>query len=95
MERASGSENGDLIETCMKEGKIVPVEITISLIEKVQHFVLNVCFGILFCFHSVLLLLLLYSSSCCCFFCYEKVEFERVSSLEYVIVCKVGFLAMT
>ena len=34
-ERASGSENGDLIESCMKEGKIVPVEITISLIEKV------------------------------------------------------------
>lgn len=57
MERASGSENGDLIETCMKEGKIVPVEITISLIEKVQHFVLNVCFGIItFCFHSLLLL---------------------------------------
>lgn len=56
MERASGSENGDLIETCMKEGKIVPVEITISLIEKVQHFVLNVCFGIMFCFHSLLLL---------------------------------------
>ena len=35
-ERASGSENGDLIETYIKEGKIVPVEITISLIEKVQ-----------------------------------------------------------
>lgn len=35
-ERASGSENGDLIETYMKEGKIVPVEITISLIEKVK-----------------------------------------------------------
>ena len=34
-ERASGSENGDLIESCMKEGNIVPVEITISLIEKV------------------------------------------------------------
>lgn len=36
-ERASGSENGDLIESCIKEGKIVPVEITISLIEKVQY----------------------------------------------------------
>ena len=34
-ERAIGSENGDLIESYMKEGKIVPVEITISLIEKV------------------------------------------------------------
>lgn len=33
-ERAIGSENGDLIESCMKEGKIVPVEITINLIEK-------------------------------------------------------------
>lgn len=86
MERASGSENGDLIETCMKEGKIVPVEITISLIEKVQHFVLNVCFGIMFCFHS---LLLLYRSSCCCFVFYEKIEFERVS-----FSCKVGFLIM-
>lgn len=92
MERASGSENGDLIETCMKEGKIVPVEITISLIEKVQHFVLNVCFGIMFCFHS---LLLLYRSSCCCFVFYEKIEFERVSFSEYVIACKVGFLIMT
>ncbi|KAM7433153.1 cytidine monophosphate (UMP-CMP) kinase 1 [Porites harrisoni] len=37
VERASGSENGDLIETCMKEGKIVPVEITISLIEKAMN----------------------------------------------------------
>ncbi|KAK2569544.1 UMP-CMP kinase [Acropora cervicornis] len=36
-ERASGSENGDLIEFCMKEGKIVPVEITISLIEKAMN----------------------------------------------------------
>lgn len=36
-ERASGSENGDLIESCMKEGKIVPVEITISLIEKAMN----------------------------------------------------------
>lgn len=32
-ERASGSENGDLIESYIKEGKIVPVEITIRLIE--------------------------------------------------------------
>ena len=37
-ERASGSENGDLIESCMTEGKIVPVEITISLIEKVYSY---------------------------------------------------------
>ena len=36
-ERASGSENGDLIESYIKEGRIVPVEITISLIEKVQN----------------------------------------------------------
>ena len=36
-ERTSGSENGDLIETCITEGKIVPVEITISLIEKVTQ----------------------------------------------------------
>ena len=36
-ERSSGSENGDLIETCITEGKIVPVEITISLIEKVTQ----------------------------------------------------------
>ncbi|XP_020609992.1 UMP-CMP kinase-like [Orbicella faveolata] len=36
-ERASGSENGDLIESCIKEGKIVPVEITISLIEKAMN----------------------------------------------------------
>lgn len=34
-ERASGSENGDLIESYIRDGKIVPVEITISLIEKV------------------------------------------------------------
>ena len=36
IERASGSKHGDLIENCMKEGTIVPVEITISLIEKVS-----------------------------------------------------------
>lgn len=36
-ERVSGSQNGDLIESCMKEGKIVPVEITISLIEKAMN----------------------------------------------------------
>ena len=36
-ERASGSKNGDLIESYIKEGKIVPVEITISLIEKVPN----------------------------------------------------------
>ncbi|XP_068676819.1 UMP-CMP kinase-like isoform X1 [Montipora foliosa] len=36
-ERAIGSENGDLIDSYMKEGKIVPVEITISLIEKAMN----------------------------------------------------------
>lgn len=36
-ERNSGSENGDLIESCIREGKIVPVEITISLIEKAMN----------------------------------------------------------
>ncbi|XP_065904516.1 UMP-CMP kinase-like isoform X2 [Dysidea avara] len=33
-ERASGSPDGDLIQSCMKEGKIVPVEITVNLIRK-------------------------------------------------------------
>jgi len=36
-ERASGSENGDLIESYIRDGKIVPVEITISLIEKAMN----------------------------------------------------------
>lgn len=36
-ERASGSKDGDLIESCITEGKIVPVEITISLIEKAMN----------------------------------------------------------
>lgn len=36
-ERNSGSENGDLIDSCIREGKIVPVEITISLIEKAMN----------------------------------------------------------
>ena len=35
-ERASGSENGDLIESYIKEGKIVPVEITRCAIECVE-----------------------------------------------------------
>ena len=78
----------------MKEGKIVPVEITICLIEKVQHFALNFCFGIMFCFYS-LLLLLLNSIAAVVFSRYEKIEFERVSFSEYVIACKVGFLIMT
>lgn len=36
-ERASGSENGDLIESYIKEGKIVPVEITIKLLENAMN----------------------------------------------------------
>ena len=32
-ERDSGSENGELIENCMKNGLIVPVEITIALLQ--------------------------------------------------------------
>ena len=35
-ERASGSKDGDLIESYITEGKIVPVEITISLLQKVS-----------------------------------------------------------
>ena len=34
-ERTSGSKDGELIENYIKEGKIVPVEITINLIKKV------------------------------------------------------------
>lgn len=34
-ERASGSKDGDLIESHIKEGKIVPVEITVNLLRKV------------------------------------------------------------
>lgn len=81
MERASGSENGDLIETCMKEGKIVPVEITISLIEKVQHFVLNVCFGIMFCF-----------TLCCCCIGVVVVVF---SSMKKLILSEFLFQSMS
>ena len=36
-ERDSGSENGDLIESCMKNGLIVPVEITIALLGKAME----------------------------------------------------------
>ena len=32
-----GSEFGDLIDTCLKEGRIVPREITVSLLRKVIH----------------------------------------------------------
>ncbi|XP_065904517.1 UMP-CMP kinase-like isoform X3 [Dysidea avara] len=39
-ERASGSPDGDLIQSCMKEGKIVPVEITVNLIRKVINFIM-------------------------------------------------------
>lgn len=34
-ERASGSKDGNLIDEYIKEGKIVPVEITIALLQKV------------------------------------------------------------
>ena len=36
-ERRSGSAHGELIESHIREGKIVPVEITISLIEKAME----------------------------------------------------------
>lgn len=35
IERDSGSPDGDLINSYMKNGKIVPVEITINLLKKV------------------------------------------------------------
>lgn len=34
-ERQSGSKDGELIETYIKNGDIVPVEITLNLLEKV------------------------------------------------------------
>ena len=53
-ERASGSENGDLIDSYIKEGKIVPVEITISLIEEVLN---KICFlEVFFLLNKVLLM---------------------------------------
>ena len=33
-EKASGSKDGDMIEHCLKEGKIVPVEVTLNLLQK-------------------------------------------------------------
>ena len=36
-ERNSGSEYGDLIDSCIKDGKIVPVAITVGLIEKAMN----------------------------------------------------------
>jgi len=33
-ERASGSKHGDMIDTYIKEGKIVPVEVTVGLLKK-------------------------------------------------------------
>ena len=36
-ERKSGSKDGDLIESYIKEGKIVPVAITCTLLEKVRR----------------------------------------------------------
>lgn len=44
-ERASGSKDGDLIESCMTDGMIVPVKITISLIEKVCVCILHLMFN--------------------------------------------------
>ncbi|XP_005993583.1 UMP-CMP kinase [Latimeria chalumnae] len=35
--RRPGSQFGDLIDNCIKEGKIVPVEITISLLERAME----------------------------------------------------------
>ena len=40
-ERNSGSKDGTLINTYIKEGKIVPVEITVRLLEKVCEFLQN------------------------------------------------------
>ena len=37
-EQKSGSENGELIDTYIKEGKIVPVEITVNLLDNVSAF---------------------------------------------------------
>ena len=34
--QASGSKDGELIKSYIKEGKIVPVEITISLLQQVS-----------------------------------------------------------
>ncbi|XP_046846578.1 UMP-CMP kinase-like [Xenia sp. Carnegie-2017] len=36
-ERDSGSKDGNLIQNCIKDGKIVPVEITIALIQKAME----------------------------------------------------------
>ena len=41
-ERNSGSKDGDLIQHYIKEGKIVPVEITISLLERVINNVFSI-----------------------------------------------------
>ena len=84
MERASGSENGDLIENCMKEGKIVPVEITISLIEKVQHFVVNV-YILVSCF--------VFTLCCCCCCCLVVVVV--FSSMKEVNVSEFLFQSMS
>jgi adenylate kinase family enzyme len=40
-ERDSGSKDGNLIQECIKEGKIVPVAITISLLQKVYICIKN------------------------------------------------------
>ena len=37
-EQKCGSENGELIDTYIREGKIVPVEITVNLLDKVGSF---------------------------------------------------------
>ena len=40
-ERDSGSKDGNLIQDCIKEGKIVPVAITISLLQKVLIYIVS------------------------------------------------------
>lgn len=53
-ERVSGLENGDFIDFYIKEGKIVFVEIIISLIEKVLN---KICFLEVFFFLNKVLLM--------------------------------------
>ena len=46
-ERDSGSKDGNLIQDYIKEGKIVPVAITISLLQKVLICIVSALFKIL------------------------------------------------
>ena len=75
----------------MKEGKIVPVEITISLIEKVLS---TFYFECLFWYHVLFSLFVFVLGV---FFFYEKIEFEQVSFSEYmyVIACRLSYCDMT